>query len=1572
MDEVPAKKKRKWLRRLFIAVTALVIAFALLFLAAQSTPAKRRMAWLLSANLTARLPWPVSIEGVGGFLPFVASVEKITLGPPEDPWLVLEEANLDLYLLPLINNRLVIESLSAETVVLHHIPQKEDLDDSEPFALPQITELPSWLQLDSLEIGRAVIGESVAGTPLVLNVDGAYLPATNDSVSLHVKGIEGTDLEAAVRGGIRREDLNLYFEARDATVIPARLGISEPVSLTFSLIGPRSAAALDLEIERGGEPVLAMNGTTAYAEPLSFSGTSVITLPADQISAELLEKVGKTIQLTVDAELDQGMARLRTGSAAFEGGVIEVSGTYELATGILDLEPVLRYGDLHRLAGEPGENAAVALVARLPMRGTMADLHIAPDITLNEEPWIAGEVDLALGEAKDVKATLRAFSAGGLVPEAYRDLLASGATVDLDVSVAEGRATFRAAHIVVGSATLDAQGTYDIEGGVLDLNADLAVADLHDFEGIAKQPLSGALTLNVIAKGDATQTTAEGTLAVEHIAAGTVTAPSGTLALKLAGGAFPNDITRKLEVAVEGSFPGLALKPELARDLVLNGAATIEDLHRIAVRGFELSDGNLVAKADGTVDVEARTADFIATVDVAQIGDYAALTGQAWQGEATVRAEVASGETPGVIGATLEGKLGKLKGLPDSLRGLAGNAADFSGHGDYDGKRISVAEFTWASKGIQADATGHFNLSERTLDADLKGDVSDLSALSSLAKRDLSGTTQFNLKASGAIDALSVRGELRGAPLQINALRADSAEVSFNATGIPSAIDAEGAASLVRAGETLALNVQLAKRDSQTTVGEFNASTGESMVSGSGDFDLARKRGNGTLKAALPDLAALQTWVDVPLEGRLDLQATLEEGSGRLTGTASGEGLVVRGASIASLEGRFDIEDPFSAPGGTATITATTLHVGDWSLDSLSLATEGPADAWRIALNTQGELKESTRFNVDSKGVLSRKASTLTLDGLQLDAEQHTFALRVPASIVWSEGAVTVSSFAIAGDSGSIEIGGSYGPKVIDLRADLVDVPLSLAELAGVDPPAGTISGKATLRGTPVAPVMEAEMKVAGYNPDPGGENNFAGLDAEIKTNFSEGTLRFAGAGNVPDALLIEASASLNAAWSLAPWRLEISRDQPLRGTLKGTGDLAAIPPLFAMEGHDIRGDLEADLTLAGTPSSPGLDGAVTIKDGYYENGSSSTIVNDIEATLSAEGSTLRLTEFTANDGQDGAITGEGQIAFAAGSGMPFFLALKLDGPRLVHRDDMQAEGSGEIRMEGDATGATISGDLSISPVELTLPERAVKTPLATVPFTVAGEAPRDEAPVERGPYSMVLDVKAALPGRVYFRGPGLDSEWEGNLTATGDVRNPSVRGILQVKRGRLDFLGREFDLAESTITFDGETPPVPYLNILAITEADDIVARVRIQGVQNALEITMESEPPLPRDEILARVLFGQRLSEVSPVQALTLARYAPIFSKNATAQTVLGSSAPASSLVDRFTVRGGTGVGEASITTGKYLTDDFYLEFEQGLGSAESLVSLEWIFAPRWSLKARTTSQGDGGVGVFWKKNY
>lgn len=1569
-----AKKKHRWPKRLLWGGVSVLTVAGLLFLAAQSSPAKRRMARLLSSNLTARLPWPVSIEGVGGFLPFVATVEKIVLGPPDDPWLVLEGAGLDLDLLPLLGRRLEIESLSAETAVLHHLPRKDDLDEDEPFAIPLIAALPTWLRLDSLEVDRAVLGEDVTGTPITLKVEGAYLPETGEAVSISVTGIEGTDLEAAVRGSLGEENLNLDFNARDTTLLPSRLGIAEGIAVTLKLAGPRSAAALEAEVKRGEVSIFSIKGTSAYAEPLRFKGESRIVLPADRISAAVLEKIGSVIDAGLDIELAKGgIARIHGGTAAFDGGTLEIAGSYELATGTLGLNPVLRFDDLHHLAGQPNPGDKVALEARLPVRGTLPEIVIEPEATLNGEPWLAGTISLTLDERQGAKASLQMFPAGGLLPDAYRDLLAEGATVALDASYSENKAAVRNAAITAANIAVTAHGNYDAEAQLFDLAAKLSLTDMGAFEAPAKRPLGGALTLDLAARGGATETRADCALAVEQLIAGTVAAPSGKLTLSAAGASVfsAGALTDRLAITVDGAFPGLGLKAGLARDLTVKGSALIESLRRVTVSGFEISDGNLLARTDGAIDVETRAADFTSDLAIAQLSDYAALVGHPIEGGATLQARAESTSTPGTISAQWSGKLTKLGGLPDAAQRLLGASAEFSGEGRYDGETVGISAFQWASQQVQTTATGSFNPTTRAIDGALHGTIADLAPLSALAKRSLAGAAEFNLDIEGDLQSMSAKGALKGGPIQIDPLRAEAAEITFSATGLPSEIDGELAAALEQSGRTLSLNTRAGKRGTVITVAQFDASAAGNTVSGSGRFDLDRMRGHGEMAAQLPRLDALKAWIDLPLEGSLNADVKLDETSGRLQGRTSGEGVVLSGASLGMFSADFDLAGPLIAPAGLLAIRAAEIRRGDWRVAALSLQANGPADAWALALKSEGTFKDSTNFQIGGEGQWSRATENLRLSALQLTADDHHFALRAPASVSWRKKVLTIDSLALDGDSGHVALSGACGPASIDLDATLESIPLHMAEIAGADPPSGTVSGTILLSGAPASPVLEAAIRLAGFNPAPEVDNNFPGLDAEVKANYAAGVLRVAGAAAVPGAGHIEGDASLSTTWTLSPWRFELARDEPLRGTFKARGDLSAIPPVLALE-DELRGKANADFALAGTLGAPGIQGGATISEGYYENGSSGTILKDIEAVLEANGNTVRLASLTASDGARGTITGEGEARLLPGGGTPFVLALKLDQTRLVHRDNMRAEGGGSLELRGDENGAVVSGDLRITPAEIALPERTASAQVATVPFTVAGEVVEVDGPAPRGPYLVSLDVRGEFPGRVYFRGPGLDSEWEGNLSASGDVKNPSVRGTLRVRKGRLDFLGREFDLGESTINFDGETPPAPYINILATAEAEDIVARVRIEGMHNALAITLESEPPLPRDEILARVLFGQEISEISPVQALTLARYAPMFSKNATAQAILGRGAASNALVDRFSLRGGTGVGEASITTGKYLTDELYLEFEQGLGSAESLVSLEWLFAPEWSLKARTTSQGEGGVGVFWKRNY
>lgn len=1572
-----AQKKKHWARRIILLAGAMLLLFGVLLIGSQTPPAKRFMAAQLSDLLSEALPWPVAVEGIGGLLPFSPTVDAITLGPQDNPWLTLHNAALKLGALPLLGGNVTIERVAAESITLHHLPpsNNDDPNATTSLSLPEIVRLPTWIRVNQLQVAQVLVDESVAGHGMEFEVDGAYLPAESDGVTLAVKGAPGTDAEVSLKAGLQDGTVSLLLEATDNGLVRAFSGVEGPFALHGSLDGPLSDANLTLELVRANETIMTLNAELEYAVPLNITGTGKASLPQDLVPSSLRDKLGETLSLALNVSIDaQKGINIQDTSIQFAHGRIELGGRYETADQTVKMVSELHYDDLYLLLGQPREGDPVALGARVPLEGSLAELNLKPEVQLGGAPWIDGDMALTLTEIKSAQGHLRVHDAGGLVPDAYWELLAEGAGINLDASYATSMATVRQARIEAGSTVVDLRGTFDISRQSLDMAASASIGALHDFEGIVGHPMAGTLQLELVANGDAGQTTASGTVALSDLQVDTVKAPSGQMSLSLAGGTLftANALTQHLALSVDGAFPGLQLKPELARDLTLKGAASLEDLHRLTIDTFALDDGNLHASADGTVDLETRVADLVASLDMKQFADYAVLTGKPWRGNAGLKAKVASGESPGTLNIDVSGALGKLAGLPDVAQGLTGSSVTLSGAGHFDGTIATVSAFDIASKNLKASATGSFDKSSQRLAASLKSEIADLAPLGTAVARPMSGAASVAMEASGDIDAMAVSGTISSNAIHIDALRADSSSIRFTASGLPANPQLEVNANLEKSGEPFDLHARFSKRGSVLSLSEFSARTGDNALSGSGTFDLDGKNASGVIDAELPQLATLKTWLELPLEGSLNLKAALDPDTGQLTGSLDSERMVIPGISLENALGHFDISHPRTAPAGTIALDATGLQAGDWQVESLSLNAEGPAEAWRITLNAKGDFKEATSFTIESGGVLARESGTFNLDALQLGAEGNSFALRAPAEIIWGEGHVVLAPVALQGDAGTILVSGDYAPEALDLHATLEEVSLRLAALTGIDPPAGTLSAQLDLSGTPAAPTLAAETIIKGYNPNPDGDNQFAGLDAAVTANYSEGTLHAVMSSSVPDAAQLVGETTLGMTWSISPWNLSLGQDRPLQGTLKGSVDLTAIPALLALDDQALRGDLQVDLTLAGLRAEPTLSGFATISDGYYEHGATSTILNDLEARLEAEGNTLRLVEFAANDGEDGTYTADGQIALQSDGGIPYHLNLKLGQPRLVYRDDLRAQGGGNLRIEGDEKGAHITGDLQVGPAFVTLPEQSATTRVATVPFTVAGEVLDPDAPVAKGPYPISIDIKAALPGRVFFRGPGLDSEWKGALTATGEARNPSVRGTLSVKKGTLDFLGRVFNLAESTISFDGETPPAPYLRIAAVTETDGIVARVRMEGLHNALTITLESEPPLPRDEILSRVLFGQRLSDVSPVQALTLARYAPIFSRNATAQTVLGSGAPKPFLVDRFSVQGGTGVGEASVTTGKYLTDDLYLEFEQGLGSAQNLVSLEWLFAPRWSLKARTTSQGEGGVGVFWKKNY
>ncbi len=216
------------------------------------------------------------------------------------------------------------------------------------------------------------------------------------------------------------------------------------------------------------------------------------------------------------------------------------------------------------------------------------------------------------------------------------------------------------------------------------------------------------------------------------------------------------------------------------------------------------------------------------------------------------------------------------------------------------------------------------------------------------------------------------------------------------------------------------------------------------------------------------------------------------------------------------------------------------------------------------------------------------------------------------------------------------------------------------------------------------------------------------------------------------------------------------------------------------------------------------------------------------------------------------------------------------------------------------------------------------------------------------------------------MRGRGLDAEVGGNVRLTGSINDIRPVGSFQLNRGRMAILGQRVTFEEGSVTLIGDLDP--FLDFRARTEGDGITVFVDVTGRVSELDIGFSSNPALPEDEVLARLLFNRSMGELTPLQLARLA--------GAAAELAGGSN---TSLVDSLRAKAGladldivTGAdGNLAVQAGAYLQDNVYLGVQAGAdGNSRVTVNLDITNDIR--AKASAGTDGDTSVGVFYEKDY
>ena len=393
---------------------------------------------------------------------------------------------------------------------------------------------------------------------------------------------------------------------------------------------------------------------------------------------------------------------------------------------------------------------------------------------------------------------------------------------------------------------------------------------------------------------------------------------------------------------------------------------------------------------------------------------------------------------------------------------------------------------------------------------------------------------------------------------------------------------------------------------------------------------------------------------------------------------------------------------------------------------------------------------------------------------------------------------------------------------------------------------------------------------------------------------------------------------------------------------------------------------------------APQLTGVVRANNLTYENEVLGTRLTRMQIDGRFNNDRFELVTLNARAGE-GSLSAKGSVGLAADSGFPIDVQATLDNAQLARSDALGASASGQIRVLNNAQGGSITGQLNIPEARYQIAfQGASEVPELTgirrkSEIRAAAANPQPAAPAAAPVGLFKLDLRVRAQNQLYVSGMGLESEWKADLRIGGTSAAPRIAGGLDLIRGTYSFAGKEFDVDRGKISFEGDDFTNPVIDIEANTTVEDVTATILVAGTAQAPRISFTSTPALAQDEVLARLLFGRSVTDLSATEAIQLAA-----ALNSLRGSGGGGLNPLGKLrsatgIDRLRILGSdeaTGRGTA-LAAGQYLTDDIYIEIITD-ARGFTATQLEVALTKALSVLSQTGSFGGSNVSVRYSKNY
>ena len=1194
-------------------------------------------------------------------------------------------------------------------------------------------------------------------------------------------------------------------------------------------------------------------------------------------------------------------------------------------------------------------------------------------------------LDLALAYTPDRKQlgiTGGLDLASGVLPPELTAAL--GTRVDLALDAAETgprRYALPQLRVAAKGLVLAGSGEADLGADSLSGTARLDLADLAAFSQLAAAPLAGTAALDLVAKGAPGRPDLHLSLSGSDLAAAEIALQrlSGSFDLRAAGGQDPAIALSgtataeglaaagrpiadgRLELAVDASVPA-------AGDAVLRQLALRSSLGEVTASGS--IDPKRLA---GTARIDARVPELKAVM-------LAFEAGLPLAGAVELGGDVAIAAQAERIEVDLAGKAEGLTGLPPGAQELVGPAPTLAAKAVVEpASGLTVESLALAGTGLRLEGEPRYGFADQGLGGELRLAVPDLAPLTPVLQQPVTGAATLRVGLGGTVPAPDLALDARLDRPSLAGERFDEIALSGGVRGSLDAPQGSLLLTAMRGRQEVALATTYALAGDLVKLTGLTLNAPATRLAGEAEIALAGPLVRGQLAGESRDLAALRAFTGQAIAGRAKLDLRLTTPQNRQDVAVKLDASDLRGdfGSLGSANLALSLSDALGRGGLDGSLRAQGLRSGEATLRDATLKLGGRLAAIDLTATLAGE-QAGQPFDLAAAAALDVLGVRKTIRATKLTGTLAGERLRLvePAAVTLEGSAVAVDRLALDLGPGKLRGRLQLGTSRVEGEIALATLPLATLERFGAPPLAGNGEAKVTLSGTRAAPEVVLAASVAKAALDPAAKLRLDGkLNGRLAGGRLAADLALSGLGAQP----LSARIALPARLSLDPPAFALSDTAALDGSVKGPIDLARIAQLAPLGGVQLAGVLQVALDLSGTLQQPGLAGALDLDNGSVQDVATGIAYRKVVLRARAAGDRLTIEQLAGSDPTGGKLQGKGTVRLLAGGAVAYDVTLDAATTRLLDNALGNAFISGSVRATGNLGSAQLRGQLSVDRADLQIPDGGGPS----VPVIEVKEVNRPggepAAPAEPAkPFALAFDVGIDIPGRFFVRGRGLDSEWNGKLTLKGDLADPLIEGELDVRRGYLDLLDRRFTIDRGAIDFVGSRPPVPMVDLAATAKTVEVNVTITLQGPAVDPKITLTSDPQLPQDEILARLLFGTSAARITPMQGIRLAAAVQELQGTGTISGALSRFRRAIGL-DTLDVQStettdeeGETQQQTSARVGKYVTDKVYLEVEQNVTDGGSKARVQVDLTPNLSVGSTVNDQSQTGVGLQWRYDY